>query len=403
MNNFLLKIISNIRDNLFQCCLIIILLGIFIFRTINDGVYSSNNIAENTQIEHGVHIFIHPQCPHCHDEKRFIDSVISKYPKINIKYYDITQNGNFDKMIQFASKFNIKMTELGTPALFTNDNVLIGFERPETTGAQLETMFNNMSQKISVPVEEQRQKERYLDLPVFGKVDLVETSLPVLSIIIGLADGFNPCAMWVLVYLISVIAGMNDRRKIWLLVGAFVFSSGVLYFLFMTAWLNAFLFIGYTKILSAIVGIIALYIGAISVYTFIKNHGEMQCSLENNETRTKTMERIRSLASRELSFISLIGIVSLAFVVNSIEFVCSFALPSVYTCVLSQAHISSLLHYTYILMYTFFYMLDDLIVFGLAAFAVNKYVGTKYAKYSTIIGGGVMLILGIYLIFFNVM
>ncbi|GAI51516.1 unnamed protein product, partial [marine sediment metagenome] len=78
-------------------------------------------------------------------------------------------------------------------------------------------------------------------LPIIGKLRLSDYSLPSLAVILGLVDGFNPCALWVLAYLISLVITLKDKGKIWLLVGSFVFASGVLYFLFMTAWLNAFL------------------------------------------------------------------------------------------------------------------------------------------------------------------
>ncbi len=94
------------------------------------------------------------------------------------------------------------------------------------------------------------------------------------------------------------------------------------------------------------------------------------------------------------------GIVGLAFVVNSLEFVCSAALPAMFTFVLTQANLSSFMHYMYILLYDIFYMLDDIIIFCLATMAINKTVGTKYAKYSGVIGGAIMIMIGVMIVFF---
>ena len=112
------------------------------------------------------------------------------------------------------------------------------------------------------------------------------------------------------------------------------------------------------------------------------------------------MNKIQALVLADLSWFSIFGIVGLAFVVNSIEFVCSAALPATFSFVLTQSHLSTFMHYFYILIYTIFFMLDDMIVFGLAVFAINKYTGTKYEKYSTLIGGIVMIIIGIFIVFF---
>jgi hypothetical protein len=218
--------------------------------------------------------------------------------------------------------------------------------------------------------------------------------------VIGLVDGFNPCAMWVLVYLISIVAGLHDKKKTWFLVGSFVFSSGVLYFLFMTAWLNVFLYLGYVRILAIAVGLFSFYFGIMQIYEFIKNHGEVFCKLTNNKSRQKSMSKIKKLVHSELSMLSILGIIALAFVVNSIEFACSAVLPAMFTFVLTQAKLSTFLYYLYILLYTLFFMLDDFIIFGFAVFAVNKTVGTKYEKYSGVIGGTIMILIGVMIVFF---
>ena len=108
---------------------------------------------------------------------------------------------------------------------------------------------------------EKREISTVINLPFFGEIDAKDYSLAALAMILGLVDGFNPCAMWVLVYLISMIMGMNDKRKIWLIVGSFLLASGTLYFLFMTAWLNVFLFIGYLRPVTLAIGLFAIGVG----------------------------------------------------------------------------------------------------------------------------------------------
>ncbi|MFC1659104.1 TlpA family protein disulfide reductase [Pseudomonadota bacterium] len=373
---------------------------LFFFLNINK-TNKLSELAKNIELDQGIQVFTHPQCPHCHEEKKFINSIMEKYDDIEVYYYDITEKNNYNKMIKYAAKFGIPVTKLGTPIIFTENHVIIGFDKPETTGEQIKKLFDGVLEERKIGTLNNLEEKKYLELPILGQINLFETSIPILAIVMGLADGFNPCAMWVLVYLISIIAGMNDKKKIWFLVGSFVLSSGILYFLFMTAWLNAFLYIGYVKVISLFIGLFALYIGTMGIYEFIKTRGEVQCKLEDNKTRSKTIKRIKELAESKLSFISIVGIVGLAFVVNSIEFVCSAALPTIYTFILSQTELSIFMYYFYILLYTIFFMLDDLIIFGLAAFAVNKYVGTKYSKYSHIIGGLVMFFIGIYLVFLD--
>jgi hypothetical protein len=238
-----------------------------------------------------------------------------------------------------------------------------------------------------------------IEVPFLGKIDPEDYSLPALAVTLGLIDGFNPCAMWALVYLISLVGSLNDRRKIWLIVGTFVLSSGVLYFLFMSAWLNAFIFIGYFRPITVVIGFMALYAGLSCMVDLVKSKGVVACKVVDDQTREKTMSRMKRLALSPLTLSTVLSIIALAFIVNSIEFLCSCAIPAIFTHVLSISSLSWKEFYGYILLYDLFFMLDDLIIFGSAAFAFNAIVGSHYVVYCRILGGVLMTVLGFLLIF----
>ena len=229
--------------------------------------------------------------------------------------------------------------------------------------------------------------------------DAVIEKYRVLAVIIGLVDGFNPCAMWVLVYLISLILSMNDRRKVWFLVGTFVLSSGILYFLFMTAWLNVFLFMGYLHSLTLIIGLAALGAGILSVRDYVQTKGRVVCKIGDADSKRRTMGRIERIVHSPLTFISVFSIIALAFIVNSIEFACSAALPAIFTHTLSLRNLPVIEYYGYILLYDLFFMLDDLIIFSLAVLALDTGIGARYAGYCKIVGGLVLVVLGGIMVF----
>jgi hypothetical protein len=214
----------------------------------------------------------------------------------------------------------------------------------------------------------------------------------------GLSDGFNPCAMWVLVYLISLIAGIQDQRKIWSLVGTFVLASGILYFLFMTAWLNMFLILGYVRPLTQFIALFAIGFGANHLYEFAVTRGVIVCEVGSIEQRQRTMKWIRDIVAAPIGIGSLILVVGLAFTVNAIEFVCSAALPAIYTHVLALTDLSTSAHYGYIALYVAFFMLDDLVIFGLAAYAVQRVIDTRYAAFSRAAGGVILIGLGLWML-----
>ncbi len=232
-------------------------------------------------------------------------------------------------------------------------------------------------------------------LPVFGVIRFADFSLPALAVLLGLADGFNPCAMWALVYLLSLLASLRDRRKIWLLVGSFVLASGVLYFLFMTAWLNVFLLLGYLRPLTIAIGLGALVIGVLDLRAFIQTRGAPVCAVGNPGFKKRTMGRMERLVAAPLTLTTFLGVVALAFTVNAIEFACSAGLPAVFTHTLSLRQLSGLQYYGYILLYVVFFMLDDLLIFSLAAFTLQTTMAGGYVRYGKLAGGVVLVALGL--------
>jgi hypothetical protein len=204
--------------------------------------------------------------------------------------------------------------------------------------------------------------------------------------------------MWVLVYLISLIAGMQDQRKIWWLVGTFVLASGVLYFLFMTAWLNTFLLIGYVRPLTQLIALVAIGFGADQLYQLAVTRGIIVCEVGDAGQRQRTMQWVRELVAAPIGLGSLVLVVGLALTVNAIEFVCSAALPAVYTHMLALMDLPPSSYYGYIALYVTFFMLDDLIIFGLAALAIQRMVDTRYAAVSRVVGGAVLIGLGVWML-----
>jgi len=344
-----------------------------------------------------INFFHLPGCSHCGEQKLFNEKLASIYPSVSFIYHDTTKPEEAALLSEMLASEGIE-DEPEFPVTIFGGVVFDGWESEETTGKEIEMALEQCLAGNCPEVEIERPGDE-VTLPFIGEVELSAYSLPSLAVILGIIDGCNPCAMWVLAYLISLIMTLRDRRKIWLLVGSFVFASGVLYFLFMTAWLNAFLLIGYSKPVTMGIGLAALGGGILNVREFIKAKGVVVCELGDEESRTKTMSRMKRIVFSPLTLTTIAGIVGLAFVVNSIEFLCSSALPAIFTHVLSLRNLTSFQYYAYILLYDFFFMLDDVVIFSLAAFAVTSSVGDRYVKYSKPAGGAILLVLGVLLLF----
>lgn len=329
-----------------------------------------------------LHIFFSPDCPHCHEAIAFL----KKRGRIDYVLHDISRPSSEALFQRVVHHYGIKRAAV--PLFVYGSRYLIGFGSAETTGDKIVAL---LSDKAAVA---RRAADPKIVIPLIGEIDPTHHSLLALTALMGLSDGFNPCAMWVLIYLISLIVNIQDRRKIWWLVGTFVLASGILYALFMTAWLNTFLFIGYIRPLTQIIALLAIGFGLDHLFALAATRGEVVCEVGDVEQRRRTMQWGREIVAAPIGIASLVMVIALAFAVNAIEFVCSAALPAIYTHLLALTDLPIALHYAYIGLYVTFFMLDDLVIFGLAAFAVQKIVDTRYATISRTIGGVVLIGLG---------
>ncbi len=346
------------------------------------------------------HFFYLSTCPHCHEQMNDLHPALEREFNLTIAYHEASEPGNRELFEQVCEERGLSGN---VPTTFVGNKTFIGYSprigeeiRLAVRECQEQGCANPLSDHSS-----KNQEAKYLfDLPFLGKVDGRTASLPVLAVVLGLIDGFNPCAMWVLVYLISLVMTMNDKKRIFLIVGSFILASGILYFLFMTAWLNAFLLVGYLRPVSIFIGMLAFGGGVLGLREYWDTReGELNCKVGDAQEHSKLAAKAKLVATAPITISLLFSIIVLAFVVNSVEFVCSSAIPAVFTQILALQQLPTLEYYGYILLYDLFFMLDDLIIFGLAAFTISGSLGNKYARWCKLAGGAIMLLLGIMLLF----
>ncbi|OGK66371.1 hypothetical protein A2262_02765, partial [Candidatus Roizmanbacteria bacterium RIFOXYA2_FULL_41_8] len=335
-------------------------------------------------------LFYSEFCPHCQKEELFLSKLVDKYPNLKITKYQIDTDKNNQKLFAItAARFGI--TQLGVPLTVISDQVIQGYGDDSTTGVAIEQAIKNQLSKATSE-KEKPELPSQISVPILGTLTISQLSLPIFTIIIAALDGFNPCAMWTLLFLISLLLGMKDRRRMWILGTAFIVTSAFVYFLFLSAWLNFFLFVGYSTWVRYLIGLVALGAGGYYLYDYVKNK-DGGCRVTGNEKRQQVFNRIKEIAYRQQFWLALFGMILLAFAVNMVELVCSAGLPAVYTQVLSYAKLPSWQHYLYLVFYILVFMLDDLFVFFTAMLTL-KAVGleSKYSRYSHLIGGILILL-----------
>lgn len=403
------------------------------------GFFPSVSAQTNGSVD--IYLFYGDGCPHCAKEREYLSSLEKKYADcVSLHEYEVYYNSFNSKLFSdVVEKLSVGVA--GVPLVVYGDTFLVGYESDQTTGSQIaekvETCLSEgcgnlfkeiMSEESSedsdtdgnndpevhdvvsaaedndvtgsenkIVSDSGDEEPLFLTVPLVGEIDLKDISLPISTALIAFVDGFNPCAMWILIFLITMLINMEDRKKLYILGSVFILTSGLVYFVFLAAWFNFFKLIGFVYWIKVVIGIVAVVSGILHIKSALLSKGG--CRATNRKQREGIMERIKRSLSEQSFLLSIIGIMTLAVSVNLIEVVCSAGLPAVYTSLLSTIVLSTAEYYFYLFLYVIVFMLDDLFVFFVA---VKTYEVTgitqKYSKWSSLIGGILIGAIGVILI-----
>jgi glutaredoxin len=395
--------------------IVIITISLFAFL----GIYTSSSSYAEEGKTVPIYLFYGEGCPHCAKEKKFLELLKEKYKEqISVKEFEVYYNQENAEI--FASI--VKSIDVaGVPFLIIGESYLAGYTDDETTGAAIEkevarclteecpdSLKEFLSQPktseiISYPTvisqddSSESTSPLYLNTHLFGEINLKSVSLPIATILIAFVDGFNPCAMWILIFLITMLIYMKDKKRLFILGSTFILISGLVYFIFLAAWFNFFQLIGYVYWIKVIIGLVAIFSGILHIKSALFDKGV--CHVTNPKQRTSIINRTKKILSEKSFPLALFGVAALAITVNLVEVVCSAGLPAIYTNLLSTITLSTFQYYLYLSLYIFIFMLDDLLIFTIAVktFEVTG-ITQKYTKWVSLAGGIIILIIGIILI-----
>jgi len=382
--------------------LITILLGLMIISPSFLTVNAKNNI--NIYFFHSIY------CGHCQDMDAFLTGLEDDYDNINIIYYEVNQMDNYYLLKRAVNTFN---KEAEVPFVVIGGLSFLGYNEQNTIDIEHTLDYYSTHDFVDVMQKVINNEEVLLSdfdtlnrdvihLPWIGDVQIQDASLLLSAIVLGLVDGFNPCAMWVLVFLITMLINYNDRKRMWIIGGTFLAVSAILYFLIMVSWLQIAVSLTAVKWIRYVIGAFAIGFGGYHLIKYIKDRNkDVGCEVTTPTRREKLMNRIKSIVKKRNLWIALAGVIVLAVTVNLVELACSAGLPLLFTQILAYNDLGTGMYFLYIGIYVFVFLIDDIAIFVVAMITMKVTgVSNRYTKYSTVIGGIIMLILGILLIFF---
>lgn len=347
---------------------------------------SMGTAAVAAEAEQVLLVYVRADCPHCAEAKAWLPEFERSRPGLRVILRPVdAEAGARDELMSFA-----RLTGTwppGVPTFVYRGHLYSGFDSPERSGPEIAAMLDG------APTSPQAKDA--VDAGWLGRLSVAELGLPAFTLAVGLLDGFNPCAMWVLLFLLSMLVHLKDRRRMALIAGTFVLVSGAVYFVFMAAWLNLFLAVGLSSTLRVALAVIALVIGAVNIKDFLSPGVGVSLSIPDAAKPGLYARMRRILAARTLG-LSLLGVAVLAVLVNLVELLCTAGLPAMYTAILAQQSLPPTAHYGYLLLYILGYIADDALMVGTAVWALSSSkLSAGAGRWLKLVSGLVMALLGV--------
>lgn len=354
----------------------------------NDYVGKYYNIKNDEKVN--IYLFYSKICPHCQKEEKYFETLKEKYQdKINIYTYEVTENKTNNEIMKSLKK-ELKENSQGVPFTIIGSKTFLGYD---------ESLNERIENTIESYLDENTKTHNTYTIPIIGKIEAKNASIILIAIILGFIDGFNPCAMWILLLLINMCISIKDKKKMLIVCLTFIITSGIIYFLSMLG-IGFILDLTTISYIRNIIAILAIILGIYNLYTYLKTRKQTGCHVVKKEKRKTIITKINNILNNKNTLLMFGGTIILATSVSLVEMACSLGFPTIFLELLSINNIHSFLKVTYLLIYILFYLIDDIVVLFLSIKAFEtKGISTKYNKYVHLIGGLIMILMGVLLIF----
>jgi hypothetical protein len=233
-----------------------------------------------------------------------------------------------------------------------------------------------------------------LELPLFGRTDLSTMPLLALTVILGALDSFNPCAFFVLLSLLGILVHARSRARMLFIGGVFVLCSGIVYFVFMAAWLNVFLYVGELRAITVAAGVVALCVAAINIKDFFLFKRGISLTIPDSK-KPGLFGRMRDLLHETSVPAMFLGTDVLALAANTYELLCTAGFPLIFTRILTLSNLKPMEYYLHLTLYNVIYVLPLAAVVGVFSLTLgSRKLSEEQGRVMKLVSGLMMLGLG---------
>ena len=378
---------------------------------------ASSAASSTTAAQQRMEVFVREGCPHCAKAEVFLKRLAQERPDIAITVRDVLHEPAALQRLQDIAREQ-GSNNARVPAFFVGGQLIFGYSEEASTDKLIRQALQGLRVKLPSAAAEGEtcaaldgstcrgeepataDRAQAFEVTLLGRtITLDDVGLPAFTVAMGLLDGLNPCSMWVLILMISLLATLNDRKRMLAIAGTFVLVEGIAYFVFMAAWLNLFLLIGLSRASQLVIAGIAIAAGLINMKDFWAPGRGPSLSISDKSkpgiyTRMRAILQARSLPA------AILGVIVLALLVQVVEFLCTSGFPALFTRILTLRQLDTASYYGYLLLYNAAYMFDDVVVLAIGVTTLsNRRLQEKEGRWLKLISGVVMCGLGLYLAF----
>ena len=360
-------------------------------------------LGEAGDVEVQLYFFWSKKCPHCLRAFPYVEGLATAYPWLTRHSLELNDHPeNVARYLDMAARLGQKAESI--PAFLFCGTMVVGYDDASKTGEAIRQSLLVCRQHLQAgkPLETLElvaMTSAPVSIPLLGEIEPDAVSLPVLTLVLAGLDAFNPCAFFVLLFLLSLLVHAQSRARMLLIGGTFVLFSGLMYFLFMAAWLNVFIIMGQLQIITILAGVLAVSVGMINIKDYFWFKAGVSLSIPDS-ARPGLFARMRTLVGAQGLYPVLLGTVVLALFANAYEFLCTAGFPMVFTRILTLHELSLSGYYLYLVVYNIVYVIPLIVIVLVFTFTLGtRKLREEEGRTLKLISGLMMLGLGFMLVF----
>ncbi|WP_291377620.1 hypothetical protein [Demequina sp.] len=346
-------------------------------------------------------------CPNCEVERDWLEEVRDQYPDLVIAEYEVwNDSDNRDLFVAEGERLGFAASSV--PTTIVGERVWIGWtgQIQQDMAAAIDQTSRGEEPRAGIygtagagtcseedafcTVEEDGQ---LIEVPLVGEVSLGDRSLLVSTVIIGFVDGVNPCSLWAISVLLTIVLRTGSRRRVVAIGSTFLVVTAGMYALYMGAIYSALAVVGFIGAIQIAVAIVAGVFGTVSVKDYFAFKKGLSFTISDS-AKPGIYQRMRAAASQRALIPALAATVALAVAVSLLETPCTAGFPVLWTGMLQANNVGALETAGLFLAYMVPFLLDEFLVLAVAIWTMRAMkMQEKHGELLKLFAGVTMLVL----------